>query len=92
MSRKALINALGYPMSKQIESEIGFSRREMRDLLERMIEKKECLITEREKIIIIKCLEVCLKYIDAWEFPATFDHEKEEVQKFYDQLSKKANN
>ena len=91
MALEALHNAAGYPMlpDNQIETETGFIREEMHVLFGKMVRKKEYLFTNHEREMVIKCLGVCLKYIDAWEFPATFDHEKEEVQKFYDQLSKK---
>ncbi len=83
----ALNNASGYPMQKDIESEIGFTRKQINDLIQKLLTFKY-VPTKDDLPIIISSLRVCLKYIDAWEFPATFDHEKEEIQKFYDQLNK----
>lgn len=84
---RALNNACGYPMSETIEQEIGFTRIEMNELHHLLHEDPSHFLTITEIEMIRNSLRVCIKYIDAWEFPATFDHNKEEVIKFYQEFA-----
>jgi hypothetical protein len=84
----ALNNASGYPMGDNIETELGYKKTEIGSLLEKLLKDDKYQIKDQEKQMIVRSLEVCLKYIDAWEFPAVFEHEKTEVEKFYTKFIK----
>src|SRR5438093_7277735 len=90
MILSALHVAAGYPMGENIEAELGFTRVEKDRLFEKVskirsnVPKPTYFPNKEEAQMIAKCLEVCLKYIDAWEFSAVMDHSKEEVQRFYE--------
>ena len=76
-------------MGPKIESELGFPRAQIQPLFHRVREgQKDYILSSEEKEMINKCLEACLKYIDAWEFPAVMDHSKEDVQRFYEEFKR----
>jgi hypothetical protein len=86
IATKALMNAWGYPLGDTIEKELGFKRSELHSLMVKIRDLDVYELNDIESDMINSSLAVCLKYIDDWEFPATFDFEKQEVQEFYDEL------
>jgi len=79
----SLNNVLGYPMGDNIETEVGVNKETVSSLHDKVIKNQGYQVNNDEAKIIIRCLDACLKHIDAWEFNAIFEYDKETVEAFY---------
>ncbi len=85
---QALLDGEGYPKSEETQKQLGFSTREIRKLLNELMKNHGVGFTNKEKQMILNCLDGAINYVDI-DIPSLYDISEVELKKFKENLEKK---
>lgn len=82
---QALGDAIGYPKSDQDQERLGCSTQELRELYEAFHKDHDKHLTDKEKQVILNCLDGALYYVDI-DIPSLYDVSEAELRQFKENL------
>lgn len=87
---QALLDGEGYPKTDEIKGFLGFSGRDMRSLMERLIADHDCALTNIDKQMIVNCVDGAIHYVDT-DIPSLYDISANELRVFKECLEARWN-
>ncbi len=85
---QALIDGVGYPKSEEEKKQLGYSMDDIDNLQREFSQNHDKELTNKEKQIILNCVDGALHYVDT-DIPSLYDISEIELKEFKERLEKR---